>query len=138
MTAGARVVIPRIRSRILVVRGVRVLLGRDLAEVYGVSVKALHQAVKRNARRFPPDFRFRLTQAERREVVTLCDHLRTLKFSPSLPWAFTEHGAVMVASILSTTRAVEMSVFVVRAFVRLRRIAGAHAEVAGRLAALEN
>ena len=62
--------------------------------LYGTSTKALNQAVKRNARRFPPDFMFRLTLQERSEVVTNCDHLRRLKFSPSLPSVFTEHGAI--------------------------------------------
>ena len=69
------------------------LVDADLAEIYGVSTKALNQAVKRNAERFPEDFRFQLTAAEREEVVTNCDHLTRLRFSPVLPWAFTEHGS---------------------------------------------
>ena len=78
--------------RILRVRGIQVLVDADLAEIYGVSTKALNQAVKRNAERFPEDFRFQLTSAEREEVVTNCDHLTRLKFSPVLPWAFTPAG----------------------------------------------
>ena len=97
--------------RILRVRGIQVLVDADLAEIYGVSTKALNQAVKRNAERFPEDFRFQLTAAEREEVVTNCDHLTRLKFSPVLPWAFTEHGSIMAASVLNSQRAVEMSVF---------------------------
>ena len=123
--------------RILRVRGIQVLVDADLAEIYGVSTKALNQAVKRNAERFPEDFRFQLTAAEREEVVTNCDHLTRLKFSPVLPWAFTEHGSIMAASVLNSQRAVEMSVFVVRAFVRLRDLARTHAELARHLAALE-
>lgn len=124
-------------SRILSLRGVQVLLDADLAQIYGVSTKALNQAVKRNAERFPEDFRFQLKAVERDRVVTNCDHLSRLKFSPSLPWAFTEHGAIMAATILNSPRAVETSVFVVRAFVRLRDLARTHAELARHLAALE-
>lgn len=124
-------------SRILSLRGVQVLLDADLAEIYGASTKALNQAVKRNAERFPEDFRFQLKTAERDWVVTNCDHLSRLKFSPSLPWAFTEHGAIMAATVLRSSRAVEMSVFVVRAFVRLRDLARTHAELARHLTSLE-
>lgn len=124
-------------SRILSLRGALILLDADLAEIYGVSTKALNQAVKRNAERFPEDFRFQLKAAERDWVVTNCDHLSRLKFSPTLPWAFTEHGAIMAATVLSSPRAVEMSVFVVRAFVRLRELARTHAELGKHLAALE-
>ena len=126
-----------VESKVLTVRGENVLLDADLAAIYGVSTKALNQAVKRNAARFPPDFRFRLTKGERAEVVTERDHLRQLRFSPTLPWVFTEHGAVMAASVLNSPRAVEMSVFVVRVFVRLRRLAITHKELAARLARLE-
>ena len=91
--------------RILRVRGIQVLVDADLAEIYGVSTKALNQAVKRNAERFPEDFRFQLTAAEREEVVTNCDHLTRLKFSPVLPWAFTEHGSIMAASVLNSQHA---------------------------------
>jgi hypothetical protein len=122
---------------ILAIRGEQVILDRDLAEAYGVTTKALNQAVKRNAQRFPSDFRFQLTRKERDEVVTSCDHLHKLKYAAALPWAFTEHGALMAATVLSSPRAIEMSVFVVRAFVRLREFARGHAEIADRLDALE-
>jgi len=113
------------------------MLDADLAAVYGVATKVLNQAVRRNIKRFPPDFRFQLTEAERKEVVTNCDHLRSLRFSSALPWAFTEHGAIMAATILKARRAVEMSVFVVRAFIRLRELVRDHAELALKLEALE-
>jgi ORF6N domain len=113
------------------------MLDADLAAVYGVATKALNQAVKRNVKRFPRDFRFQLTAAEHKKVVTNCDHLRSLRFSSTRPWAFTEHGAIMAATILKSPRAVEMSVFVVRAFVRLRELARNHAELALKLDALE-
>lgn len=127
----------QIAPRILLARGQKVLLDADLARLYGTSTKALNQAVKRNSGRFPPDFMFRLTQAEKAEVVTNCDHLRRLKFSPTLPHAFTEHGAIMAATVLNSERAIEVSVFVVRAFVRLREVLATHKELSQRLAQLE-
>ena len=85
-----------ISRRILTIRGQRVMLDADLAELYGVTTGALNQAVKRNKGRFPEDFAFRLTVEEKEEVVTKCDNLARLKFSPVLPLAFTEHGAIML------------------------------------------
>jgi hypothetical protein len=87
--------------RILSMRGQRVMLDADLATLYGVSTRVLNQAVKRNRERFPEDFMFRLTRTEKAQVITNCDHLQLLKFSPSLPPAFTEHGAIMLASVLT-------------------------------------
>ncbi len=132
--AGAR----RIEGHIQELRGVQVVLDRDLASIYGVTTSALNQAVKRNAARFPADFRFQLTADER-------DDLKSQSVTSSrrhggrrtLPWAFTEHGAIMAATVLNSSRAVEMSVFVVRAFVRLRELARNHAELAKQVAALE-
>jgi hypothetical protein len=74
------------------------MLDADLAGLYGVSTKRLNEQVKRNRDRFPPDFMFRLTAQEKKEVVANCDHLSRLKFSPVLPYAFTEHGAIMLAA----------------------------------------
>jgi len=113
------------------------MLDADLAELYGVPTKVLNQAVKRNPNRFPLDFVFRLTPKEKREVVTNCDHLRKLRFSSTQPYVFTEHGAIMLASVLSSSRAVEMSVYVVRAFVRLREILTRHRGVMQKLTDLE-
>ena len=127
----------RIEQAILVIRGQRVMLDSDLAKLYGVSTKALNQAVKRNTDRFPKDFMFRLTQQEKSEVVTNCDHLSKLKFSPTMPFAFTEHGAIMVANVLNSERAVEVSIYVVRAFVKLREMLGTHKALAQKLAELE-
>jgi hypothetical protein len=113
------------------------MLDADLAALYGVSTRVLNQAVKRNRERFPEDFVFRLTEAEKAEVITHCDHLRPLRFSPSLPHAFTEHGAIMLASLLNTRIAVQASVQVVRAFVRLREILATHKDLARKLEDLE-
>ena len=109
-----------VEAVIHVIRNTRVILDADLARFYGVTTKALNQAVKRNSDRFPIDFVFQLTPFEKQEVVTNCDHLANLKFSKSLPYAFTEHGTVMAASVLNSQLAVQMSVFVIRAFIRMR------------------
>jgi len=124
-------------KRILIIRGQRVMLDADLAELYGVMTGALNQAVKRNKQRFPIDFAFRLTAEEKEEVVTKCDNLSRLKFSPVLPLAFTEHGAIMAASVLNSKRAVETSVYVVRAFVRMREAVIEHQGLAARMDDLE-
>jgi hypothetical protein len=119
------------------IRGHRVMLDADLAEVYGTNTKRLNEQVKRNKGRFPADFMFRLTADERDEAVAKCDHLKKLKFSPNLPFAFTEHGAIMLASVLSSDVAVQASIAVVRAFVRLREILATHKELAQKLSELE-
>jgi hypothetical protein len=113
------------------------MIDADLAALYGVDTRTLNQAVKRNAGRFPPDFMFQLDAAEKTEVITNCDHLAKLKFSKSLPFAFTEYGAVAIANVLASAQAVEMGIYVVRAFVRLRQAASLHADLAKRLTELE-
>ena len=118
MATAARI----IESRIVLVRGQRVMLDVDLAALYGVATKRLNEQVKRNAARFPKDFCFQLSALEKEKVVANCDHLVRIKFSPSQPYTFTEHGAIMAANVLNSGRAVEMSVLVVRAFVRLREM----------------
>jgi hypothetical protein len=104
----AIVPVDRIESSILLIRSHRVMLDSDLAELYQVSTKRLNEQIKRNKRRFPHDFMFKLTAMEKAEVVANCDHLRRLKFSPALPYAFTEHGAIMVVSVLNSPRAIEI------------------------------
>ena len=89
------------------VRGQRAIIDGDLASVYGVPTKALNQTVRRNLARFPADFVFRLSTRERAEVVTNCDHLGRLRLSSTLPYAFTEHRAIMAANVLNSARAVE-------------------------------
>ena len=133
----AVVKVGKIQQRILLIRGKKVIIDADLAEACGVTTKALNQAIRRNADRFPPDFMFRLTKEEKLEVVTNCDHLQTLKFSPVNPSAFTEHGAIMAASVLNSPKAIEVSVFVVRAFVQLRQVIAGHKELAHKIAPLE-
>ena len=113
------------------------ILDGDLAKLYGVTTKRLNQQVKRNRDRFPEDFMFQLTKREKAEVVADCDHLSRLKFSPAFPYAFTEHGTIMAASILNTNRAIEASIFVVRTFVKLREMLATHKELERKLIALE-
>jgi hypothetical protein len=129
--------VERIERAILFIRGEKVMLDSDLAGIYGVSTKRLNEQVKRNANRFPADFMFQLTEAEKGEVVANCDHLAKLKFSPHLPYAFTEHGALMLANVLNSERAAQTSVMVVRAFVRLRQLLSSNAELARKLESLE-
>ena len=129
--------VARAGQRILLLRGHKVLVDADLAELYGVSTKRLNQQTRRNAERFPADFVFELTPQEKAEVVANCNHLARLRFSPALPLAFTEHGALMAAAVLNTPRAVEMSLYVVRAFVRLREVLATHKALARKLAELE-
>jgi ORF6N domain len=133
------VVVDQISRSILILRGQRVLLDAELAALYGVTTKALNQAVKRNADRFPEDFMFRLNQTEteslnRSQIVTGSQKHRDPRFPP---YAFTEHGAIMAASILNSPRAVEVSVYVVRAFVQLRELLASNKELARRFAQLE-
>jgi hypothetical protein len=130
--------IEHIASRIFVVRGHRVMVDADLALLYGVTTKQLNQQVKRNRARLPADLAFRLRGVEKNEVVTNCDHLRRLKYSPTMPLVFTEHGALMAASVLNSPKAVEVGLFVVRAFVRMREVVASHRELSRRLDELEH
>ena len=126
-----------IQQRILEIRGIKTIVDADLAKFYGVETKRLNEQVRRNPERFPEDFMFQLTKEEKAELVAKCDHLSNIKYSNYLPYAFTEHGAIMAASILNTRRAAEVSVFVVRAFVTLRQSIQEYKEIMQRLADLE-
>lgn len=126
-----------IDERILIIRGLKVMMDVDLAELYGVTTKRLNEQVKRNKDRFPSDFMFQLTKMEKDEVVANCDHLSKLKFSPYLPHVFTEHGAIMAATVLNTGRAIGVSLYVVRAFVKLREMYREKEELETRLDELD-
>ena len=126
-----------IANVILLIRGERVILAPDRAKLYGVTTKRLNEQVKRNINRLPKDFLFQLTGVEKKEVVANCDHLARLKYSPAMPLAFTEHGAIMAANVLSSPRAVAASVMVVRAFIRMRQVLATHADLARKLEELE-
>ena len=122
---------------IILIRGQRVIIDTDLATLYGVQTKRLKEQVKRNSARFPTDFVFSLTEVERNEVVAICDHLKKLKFSSALPLAFTEHGAIMAATVLNSRIAIETSILVVRAFIHAREIIFEHRDLKRRLERLE-
>ncbi|HKY29041.1 MAG TPA: ORF6N domain-containing protein [Pyrinomonadaceae bacterium] len=141
----------KIAPLIYEIRSERVILDSDLAAIYGVPVKALNQAVKRNSDRFPKDFAFRLTRSEfislrsqvansasttlnRSQIVTGSQKHRNPRYPP---YAFSEHGAIMAANVLNSKQAVQMSVFVVRAFVKLREMLATHKELANKLNELE-
>jgi len=127
-----------IEHKIYLVRGQKVMLDRDLAELYGVTTKRLNEQVRRNAERFPGDFMFQLSQDE---FDFLRSHFATSSLKHGgrryLPFVFTEHGALMAASILNTPRAVEVSLYVVRAFVRLREMIASHKDLTRKLDDLE-
>lgn len=129
--------IEMISERIFLIRGERVMIDRDLAELYVVTTKALNQAVKRNINRFPTDFIFQLNDDEKNELVTNCDRLSPLKHSSVNPYAFTEHGATMLAAVLNSPQAVEMSVFIVRAYIKMREMLGAQTKILRRVEELE-
>ncbi|NOT66170.1 MAG: ORF6N domain-containing protein [Methylotenera sp.] len=130
--------IEAISTRVLSIRGQKVLIDADLAGLYGVETKRLNEQVKRNIERFPKDFMFQLTAEEKKaEVVANCDHLSKLKFSKTLPFVFTEHGTIQAANVLSSKEAIEMSVYVVRAFVRLRELVLSHQDLTQKLNELE-
>ncbi len=132
-----------ISSQILILRGQRVILDSDLAALYGVTTKRFNEQVHRNAGRFPPDFMFQLSN---QDLAILRSQFATSRSGPvrahwggrrSLPHAFTEHGAIMAASVLNSARAIEVSVYVVRAFVQLREMLATHKAFSAKLEELE-
>ena len=126
-----------VEKAIHLVRGQRVMLDSDLAAIYGVSTMRLNEQRRRNKKRFPSDFAFQLTRKEFANLISQFATSRSHGGRRKLPWAFTEHGAIMLASVLNSDIAVEASVRVVRAFVRLREIISANAELAAKFAQLE-
>jgi len=140
MMGAEKPVIPtgKIANRILMIRGEKVIIDADLAQFYGVPTKRLNEQVKRNKERFPEDFMFQLSPEEKTELVAKCGHLANLKYSKTQPFAFTEHGAIMAASVLNSPRAAETSIFIVRAFVKLRSMIAEHKELARKIARIEH
>lgn len=127
-----------IQNRIYTLRGLQVMLDRDLAELYGVEPKRLNEQVKRNINRFPKHFRFQLTQIERDELVANCDRFQTLKHSTSLPYAFTEQGVSMLSAVLKSDIAIEISIKIIDSFVMMRRVISHNAPLFQRLERLES
>ncbi|MBO4557788.1 MAG: ORF6N domain-containing protein [Bacteroidales bacterium] len=121
----------------MTIRGKQVILDRDLASLYGVETKSLNQAVKRNLERFPLHYRFQLTKDETDEVVTNCDHLSALKYSPNRAYAFTENGVAMLSAVLRSAKAIKVSLLIMDAFVNMRHFLLANAQVFQRLDKIE-
>ena len=137
---SALAVIERIEEKIYVIRGQRVMLDSDLAKVYQVETRTLNQAVKRNLTRFPSDFVFQLTEVETATLRNSSQFVMSSKRHRGAtyrPYAFTEHGAVMLASVLKSSTAVEASIVVVRAFVRMRAMLDLYQDLADRVQELE-
>ena len=112
-----------IEDRIFTIRGQKVMIDRDLAELYEVKTMVLNQAVKRNKKRFPEDFMFKLTNNELLELITNCDRFQSLKHSSNPPYAFTEQGVSMLSSVLNSDRAISINIEIIRTFVKLRQFA---------------
>ena len=119
---GAELIITEefIMSKILLIRDQKVMIDSDLASLYGVTTKRLNQQVGRNIKRFPSNFMFQLTEIEKEQLVANCDQLNKLKFSSTLPYVFTEHGTMMLGNVLSSDRAIEFSIKIVEAFIKMR------------------
>lgn len=126
-----------IEKRIFLIRGLKVMIDRDLAELYQVPTFVLNQAVKRNRARFPDGFMFRLSRHEMQELITDCDRFATLKHASFTPWAFTEYGVAMLSSVLRSRRAIRINIQIIQTFIRLRQWALTHKEFAQKLEELE-
>ena len=138
MSKAALVAVRRVDSRILYLRDQKIILDADLAELYGVTVKRLNEQIKRNLARFPADFLFQLTRAERDVLRSQIATSNTGRGGRRyLPYAFTEHGAIMAATVLNSKRAIQMSIFVVRAFVHIREALATSRQIVVKLAELE-
>ena len=126
-----------IEKLIVTVRGEQVLIDQDIARLYGVTTSRLNQQAKRNIERFPESFRFQLTKEERDEVVANCDNLRSLKFYPSLPYAYTEQGIGQLSTVVHSKIAIKRSIMIMNAFVAMRRFMAQNAGMLMRIAHLE-
>ena len=129
--------IENIENRIFTIRGLQVMIDRDLAELYEVGTKVLNQAVKRNKKRFPESFRFQLTDTEKKELVTNCDRFEKLKHSSVNPYAFTEQGIAMLSAVLHSGVAINVSIKIMEAFARMRKFIIANANILNRLDRIE-
>lgn len=126
-----------IESQIFTIRGLQVMIDRDLAEMYQVETKVLNQAVKRNSERFPIQFRFQLTENEKIELVTICDRFDSLKHSSSNPNVFTEQGVAMLSAVLRSKIAVQISIQIINAFVEMRKFIANHYGLLQRMDGIE-
>ena len=129
--------IESIENKIFIIRGQKVMLDRDLAQLYQVETKVLNQAVKRNIERFPREFMFKLNDNELKELVTNCDRFKTLKHSVSAPYAFTEYGVAMLSNILNSKRAIAINIQIIQTFIKMKEFALSHNDLSQRISELE-
>ena len=125
-----------IETKIFTIRGEKVMIDRDLADLYEVETKRLNEAVKRNIERFPPDFIFKLTKDEHTQLVANCDRFKTLKHSSSTPYAYTEHGIAMLSSVLKSKKAVAINIEIIKTFIKLRHYALSQTDTNAQIAEL--
>lgn len=112
-----------IENKIFIIRNQKIMIDRDLAALYGVETKRLNEAVKRNIKRFPAEFMFQLNDNEKKELVANCDRFKVLIHSTSNPYAFTEHGVLMLSSVLNSEKAIQVNIQIIKVFNKLRQIA---------------
>ncbi|MEA3500243.1 MAG: ORF6N domain-containing protein, partial [Candidatus Marinimicrobia bacterium] len=127
----------QIQNKIFTIRGVQVMIDSDLAELYNVETGIINRAAKRNINRFPEKFRFQILEEEKQEVITNCDHLKKLKFSPALPYVFTEQGVAMLSAVLKSEVADKISIQIINAFANMRRFISSNASVFARIDSVE-
>ncbi len=127
----------KIGGTILLIRGQKVILDFHLAELYGIETRVLKQQVRRNIARFPDDFLIRLGKKEWQELITNCDKLGDIKYSPSPPFAFTEQGVAMLSSVLRSPKAIEVNIAIMRTFVKLRKMMESNKELRQKVESME-
>lgn len=126
-----------IENKILILRGQKVMLDRNLAQLYEVETKRLNEAVKRNIERFPDNFMFKLNDNELKELVANCDRFKSLKHSTSLPYAFTEYGVAMLSSVLNSKKAIAVNIQIIQTFIKIKEFALSHKDLSQRIIELE-
>jgi 2,3-bisphosphoglycerate-independent phosphoglycerate mutase len=127
-----------IENKIFFIRNQKVMIDRDLADLYGVETKRLNEAVKRNIERFPEEFMFQLNDNEKNELVANCDRLKKIKFSTTNPYAFNEHGVAMLSSVLKSKQAIAVNIQIIKTFVKLKEMALTNKEISQRIDELEH
>ncbi|HQI03916.1 MAG TPA: ORF6N domain-containing protein [bacterium] len=137
MTENELIHIDDIKSRIFTIRGMQVMLDSDLAEFFGVETKRLNEQVRRNILRFPEEFCFKLSKEEKNKVVAICDHLQNLKYSPHLPYVFTEQGVAMASALINSDIAIMMSIKIMKAFVAMRHFISKNGDIFKRIEVVE-
>ena len=139
MRSKIKILLPQkiVEERIFLIRGQKVMIDKDLAELYNVETKYLNRQVKRNIQRFPPEFMFQLSRNGKNELVTIWHRFESLKHSVVRPYAFTEHGVAMLSSVLRSERAIKINILIIKAFVKFREVLSTHEGLVRKLEDLE-